>query len=202
MTRQVIMVFFGEQKWGSYANEAEAADLDIAEDDESVETHGAHGEFKPHESPAIMWLPLVVLAGLCDTRRPHQSARRSVIPKDWQHKLLDWLHRWSNSVREPKPGIGEAVITNTTAYDNKVTLIFVAIACALVGIIAAWAVYQKKRVQPFEPEILARGWCYDEAISGSWASRAGLDSRRRPTSTHGRRRCGQRCRNGRARNRW
>ena len=34
MTRQVVMVFFGEAKWESRAEE-----------------HGAHGEFKPHESP-------------------------------------------------------------------------------------------------------------------------------------------------------
>ena len=34
MTRQVIMVFFSEARWESHAEE-----------------HGAHGEFKPHESP-------------------------------------------------------------------------------------------------------------------------------------------------------
>ena len=45
MTRQVIMVFFGEAKWESHAEE-----------------HGAHGEFKPHESPPIMTIPLIVLA--------------------------------------------------------------------------------------------------------------------------------------------
>ena len=47
MTRQVIMVFFGEAKWEDHAAE-----------------HGAHGEFKPHESPPIMLVPLVILAVL------------------------------------------------------------------------------------------------------------------------------------------
>ena len=47
MTRQVVMVFFGEAKWESHAAE-----------------HGAHGEFKPHESSPVMLFPLVVLAGL------------------------------------------------------------------------------------------------------------------------------------------
>ena len=47
MTRQVIMVFFGEARWQDHADE-----------------HGAHGDFKPHESPPIMLLPLVVLAVL------------------------------------------------------------------------------------------------------------------------------------------
>ena len=47
MTRQVIMVFFGKARWEDRADE-----------------HGAHGDFKPHESPWIMLIPLVVLAGL------------------------------------------------------------------------------------------------------------------------------------------
>src|SRR5690606_14826418 len=45
MTRQVVMVFFGEARWEPHADE-----------------EGAHGEFKPHESPPVMLLPLVVLA--------------------------------------------------------------------------------------------------------------------------------------------
>ena len=47
MTRQVILVFFGKARWEDHAEE-----------------HGAHGEFKPHESPPVMLIPLVVLAGL------------------------------------------------------------------------------------------------------------------------------------------
>jgi NADH-quinone oxidoreductase subunit L len=47
MTRQVILVFFGEARWNDHAEE-----------------HGAHGDHKPHESPWIMLTPLVVLAGL------------------------------------------------------------------------------------------------------------------------------------------
>jgi NADH-quinone oxidoreductase subunit L len=47
MTRQVIMVFYGEARWHD------------AHDD-----HGAHGDFHPHESPWMMVTPLVVLAAL------------------------------------------------------------------------------------------------------------------------------------------
>ena len=62
MTRQVIMVFFGEARWTSLANDDEAPE--VAEGEEPVETHDAHGEIKPHESPTIMLIPHVVLAGL------------------------------------------------------------------------------------------------------------------------------------------
>jgi len=47
MTRQVIMVFYGEARWH-----------------DAHEEHGAHGDFEPHESPTIMLIPLVVLAVL------------------------------------------------------------------------------------------------------------------------------------------
>ena len=58
MTRQVIMVFFGEARWHRHAEE-----------------HGAHGDFKPHETPGIMLFPLVVLAGLSIVGGAHRSCR-------------------------------------------------------------------------------------------------------------------------------
>ena len=63
MTRQVIMVFFGEARWTSLANAEEAPE--VAEGEPPVETHNAHGEFKPHESPPIMWIPLVRARRCC-----------------------------------------------------------------------------------------------------------------------------------------
>ncbi|MEL6891630.1 MAG: hypothetical protein AAFP84_08545 [Actinomycetota bacterium] len=113
-----------------------------------------------------MLIPLVVLAGLSIVGGVIQLPSLGIIPKDWQHKLLDWLHpvvEFGEAAEER--GIGEAIIKGTTASDNKVALIFVAIACAVIGIVAAWMVYEKQRAKPFEPELLARGWRYDETIS-------------------------------------
>ena len=140
MTRQVVMVFFGEARWESHADD-----------------HGAHGEFRPHESPPIMLVPLVVLAGLSMVGGVIQLPSFGIIPDGWRHRLEDWLH----PVVEP----GEAVIKGTGAYDAKSWLALLAIACAALGIAAAVAVYAKGRAKPFEPELLARGWRYDEAIS-------------------------------------
>ena len=72
MTRQVIMVFFGEARWTSLANDEEAPEA--LEGDEPVETHDAHGEFKPHESPPIMWIPLVDPGRDRRVRRDRQPA--------------------------------------------------------------------------------------------------------------------------------
>ena len=163
MTRQVIMVFFGEAKWESHA-----------------EDHGAHGEFKPHESPVIMLFPLVVLAGLSIVGGAIQLPAFGFIPDSWQHQLEHWL--------EPVVEAGEAHITDTSAYDSKELLALAAIACALAGIAAAVAIYAKKVRKPIEPEILAQGWRYDWAVTRSWAAPAARPSRpsrgsTRPSST-------------------
>jgi NADH-quinone oxidoreductase subunit L len=69
MTRQVIMVFFGEARWHDPADE-----------------HEAHGDFKPHESPWIMLTPLVVLSGLAIVGGGLN------LPFSGMHFLGDWLH--------------------------------------------------------------------------------------------------------------
>ena len=114
MTRQVIMVFFGEARW-----------KDPAEDQE------AHGDFTPHESPAIMWFPLVVLAALAALGGLINLPRLFGIPGGGTHRLEDWLH--------PVIAFGEAEIEGTFAYDNKYLLVAIAVACALAGIALAWA---------------------------------------------------------------
>ncbi len=177
MTRQVVMTFFGEQKWGSLANEAEAAHLEAHDDasdavvaagagDSGHETHGAHGEFKPHESPPTMLLPLVVLAALSIVGGIIQLPSLGIIPKSAQHKLLDWLHPLVEFGEGPEErGIGEAIISGTWADDNKWILIVIAVACAIVGIVGAYLVYEKQRANPIEPKLFADGWHYDRAIS-------------------------------------
>ncbi len=140
MTRQVIMVFFGEAKWESHAEE-----------------HGAHGEFKPHESPPIMLIPLVVLAGLAFAGGIIQLPSFGIVPEAWRHKLEQWL--------EPVIEAGEAHITDTGAYDNKAWLAVVASACAFAGIGAAIAIYAKHKAKPIEPKILADAWKYDATVS-------------------------------------
>jgi NADH-quinone oxidoreductase subunit L len=140
MTRQVIMVFYGQARWESHAEE-----------------HGAHGEFKPHESPPSMLFPLVVLALLSTVGGLINLPAFSWIPDNWQGKLSAWL--------APVVDFGEAEIGDTTAYDNKGLLAFVAIAVALAGIIAAYAIYYRRVRKPIEPAILEEGWKYDQLVT-------------------------------------
>jgi NADH-quinone oxidoreductase subunit L len=131
MTRQVIMVFYGESKWKDHAKD-----------------HGAHGDFEPHESPKIMLFPLVVLAVL------------SVVGGAMQlpfSKKLHFLEHWLAPVVEES----EASISKTWAYENKYVLLAVAVIVAVTGIAAAFAVYGKKKVKAVEPRVLEQAWFYD-----------------------------------------
>jgi NADH-quinone oxidoreductase subunit L len=131
MTRQVIMVFYGEAKWKDHAKD-----------------HGAHGDFEPHESPKIMLFPLVVLAVL------------SVVGGAMQlpfSKKLHFLEHWLAPVVEES----EASISKTWAYENKYVLLAVAVIVTVTGIAAAFAVYGKKKVKAVEPRVLEQAWFYD-----------------------------------------
>jgi NADH-quinone oxidoreductase subunit L len=141
MTRQVIMVFLGTARWESHA-----------------EDHGAHGEFKPHESSPIMLFPLIVLAGLSAVMGIIQLPSFSWIPKDLRYRLEHWLH--------PVVSFGEAQISDSSAYANKGLFALLAVAIAVTGILLAHLVYQRRSLPVLEPQILADGWRYDDAISG------------------------------------
>ena len=135
MTRQVIMVFFGEARWHDHSTE-----------------HGAHGDHTPHESPFTMLTPLLVLAGL------------SVVGGAMQlpfSKNTHWLEHWL----EPVIHHAEVDIKGSWAYDNKWLLLGLAVVVAAVGIAAAIAVYGKKMGKPIEPSLLADGWKYDAGVS-------------------------------------
>ncbi len=131
MTRQVIMVFYGEAKWKDHAHD-----------------HGAHGDFEPHESPKIMLFPLIVLSVL------------SVIGGAMQLPFTSKLHfleHWLAPVVEES----EADIHHTWAYENKYVLLVVAVLIAATGIAAALAVYAKKKAKAIEPRVLEQAWFYD-----------------------------------------
>lgn len=102
-----------------------------------------------------MLTPLVVLGGLAVVGGALQ------LPFGGWNRLEEWLH----PVVEPAEGIGERHIDGTWANDHKLLLALIALAGALAGIAAAYAVYQRRRVRAIEPDILAQAWYYDRAVS-------------------------------------
>ncbi len=135
MTRQVIMVFFGEARW----HDAHAE-------------HGAHGDaHRPHESPWIMVGPLVALAGLSIVGGFIQLPFSASVKR---------LEHWLAPVVE-----GSEHRLRGNVDDLKYVFMAIAVVVAVAGIVAAYLVYAKRRVEPVEPAILANGWYYDQAVS-------------------------------------
>jgi NADH-quinone oxidoreductase subunit L len=137
MSRQVFLVFFGEPRF------------------EQEGEHAVH----PHESPWTMTTPLVVLAGLAiaggGLNLPFTDATKRL--EHWLHPVLEYFGADGSHIAT------EAHIDVATGV--KVALAVVAVVVGLAGIAYAAQVFLRRRAEAIEPEILARGWYYDETIS-------------------------------------
>ena len=169
MSRLVFMVFFGAPRWNE-ERELVAADgsslpAGITDDDPEAAVepdrgeeaaaasgsgHAPHDRLEPHESPWLMTVPLVVLAGLAAVGEVLNLPFTSDL-----HVLQHWL--------EPVVGANELHIDVATG--TKVTLAVVAIVASLAGIGLAALVYLRRRVPAVEPKVLAHAWYYNEAIT-------------------------------------
>ncbi len=145
MSRQVFMVFFGEPRW----NDKDEHPVHDSDDDASAAV-AATDHPQPHESPWLMTVPLVVLAGLAMVG----GGLNLPFTPD-----LHFLGHWLEPVLEGN----EAHIDVATG--TKVGLAVIAVLAGLVGIALAARVYLQQRIRPVEPQILADGWRYDSTIS-------------------------------------
>ncbi|MCO8125818.1 NADH-quinone oxidoreductase subunit L [Acidimicrobiia bacterium EGI L10123] len=186
MSRQVFLVFFGDERFTVDADHdahTEVAAADEGDADTALDTEGAEAEAlehpdtagapqhddvhvlhaAPHESPWTMTLPLVALAGLAIVGGAIQLPFTSDL-----HFLADWLH--------PVLGDNEAHIDVATG--TKVGLAVVAVLAGLTGIAIAYAIYLRRMRDPIEPAILEEGWRYDRAITSFMGGpgRAGFEA--------------------------
>ncbi len=164
MSRQVFMVFFGEPRWhdplpaaaAPSASDAEAdAESGEAADDEvpdHAEGHHLPEDFTPHESPWTMTLPLVVLAV------------PAVIAGGMNLPFASELHVFGHFL-EPSLYHNEAVLT--AGAETKWFVALLSIVLAVVGILAAAAVYLKRRLpaDTFELRPFAEGWWIDSTFA-------------------------------------
>jgi NADH-quinone oxidoreductase subunit L len=156
MSRQVFLVFFGDERWKQKADAkspVEAAAQPEHEPAAAANGHGgghggghaggAHGDFRPHESPPTMAYPLVVLAVLAAIGGILKS------PLDrWLEPVLAHPHQF------------------VTSSSTKLGLIVVTTVAALSGIGIAYLIWMRHRVPEsvVEPEVLRRAWYADDVV--------------------------------------
>ena len=146
MTRQVWLVFFGNDRW--------------AEQPE-VEAEAAHAHHEPHESPWIMTIPLVALAAL--------SVVGAVIDLPFDNSKLNLLDRWL------APVLVGARDIRATSFGAGFVLSTGALVIAIVGIVLGRAVYRNgldangddpavERLGPFA-KVLANAYYLDVGLA-------------------------------------
>ena len=141
MSRLVFMTFFGEKRWGTAVIEEEAHESE-------TEKH----EIAPHESPMVMWLPLVLLSGL--------AAIAGLLNLPFSHDTKH-LEKWLEPIL-----FGNEVHV-TASGQTKWLLAVIAIIGASIGVIAAIFVYLKNKVatSKIEHAILEDAWRFDSTVS-------------------------------------
>ncbi|HEX7166328.1 MAG TPA: NADH-quinone oxidoreductase subunit L, partial [Acidimicrobiales bacterium] len=154
MSRQVFLVFYGDERW----RDAPVADKhELTEPEEPVGTHadahgGGHGG-DPHESPWTMTVPLVVLAAL--------AVVGGLLNLPFSNRI-QFLAHWL------EPSFGEAFHEHEFDGMEQWFLAIAATAAAASGVAIAYLTWYRKRPaenENLEPQVLERAWYLDAAYS-------------------------------------
>jgi NADH-quinone oxidoreductase subunit L len=157
MTRQVVLVFFGKERWRTPAEAGTPDKVELTAPEPVADAHASHGR-EPHESPWTMTFPLVVLAGL------------SVVGGSLNLPFGDllFLDEWLT------PVFGEhhaAAVTSGT----KVALAVVAAVISVLGVLLARALWSRRVDRPeLEPGVLKRAWGVDALYATLFGTGGGL----------------------------
>jgi NADH-quinone oxidoreductase subunit L len=175
MSRQVFLVFFGQDRWqhAAHAHDAQDATAEAEHEPAAVTPaaatasaaatgataastaaakHGAHGDFKPHESPPVMAIPLIVLAVLGGIGGLLNLPFGGYVMEHFLEPVFhDHLHHLSLD------------------SGQKVALAALAIAASLAGIGVAYLVYMRNRLPRVEPRVLSRAWYVDDLYDNTVA---------------------------------
>jgi NADH-quinone oxidoreductase subunit L len=145
MSRQVALVFFGKSRWEEPNGGTAAADAG-----HGAHGGGAHGGGRPHESPPVMTIPLVILAVL--------ATIGWLFNAPFAH--LEFIDHWLAPLFPTTVTPVDAVSTGTKWVLGTVTTVW-----CFVGLFAglrAWRIVERPAL---EPAVLRHGWYLDEALA-------------------------------------
>jgi NADH-quinone oxidoreductase subunit L len=163
MTRQVWLVFYSPQRFGADAaflagEDHVGAETEVeAEDEHVVATHAAHDDAPPHESPWIMFVPLMVLAFF--------SLVGGLIDLPFTNAKLNVLDRWLQLPEGPvAPHFSTALLLSIVALSLGVIGIWVGVSVYRHGLRADGSDETVERLGGFAP-VLENAWYIDFAVS-------------------------------------
>lgn len=156
MTRQVVLVFFGEPRWHPVESTHSGDEEGAGPEQEQAAAHGSATphEAVPHEAPWTMALPLAVLALLAAVGGGLN------LPFSRRTELLG---RWL------EPVFGSRLHELALSGSSQVALAGTTVVLAAIGAAFAWLVYLRHRVRAavVEPAVLRRGWYVDDLVSAA-----------------------------------
>ena len=149
MTRQLIMVFYGDEQWRTLDAHDEAHDDDV--EDAADDHHHLTPDHTPHESPWTMLTPLLVLAFLAAV-----GGLLNLPFSKTFHRLEEWLH--------------PVIVYENPVPDSTPVLFGLAsgaMSMAAIGIWFGYWVYTRRKVDAtkIEQPVLAHAWYIDETYA-------------------------------------
>jgi NADH-quinone oxidoreductase subunit L len=197
MTRMMVMTFWGEERWTT-AHESEPPALAGGQLDEHDSAHDSHADdedahhalppnFKPHESPWVMTVPLIILAflstvgGLVGVPYAMSSLVGVKDANTFEHTLEPVIVK-AGSVSSPHVSKGSSEHETTSASENTLavsehaahdpaeisterSLAGLSIVMAVIGIVIGFALFLKNPLRKM-PKILEDKWRLDEFYNG------------------------------------
>jgi NADH-quinone oxidoreductase subunit L len=185
MTRMMWMTFFGSERFHDEVADVHAysdEEHDSAHDhDEEDEHHALPPDFKPHESPWTMTVPLIVLAILSTVGGlvgvPY-ALSGGAIPNVFEHTLEPVIAKVGHIRTETKTVNHAPVAAENKSAESAVAgehsaeeikeerlLAGLSVLIALFGIGIGWIVFKKNPLRKM-PKILEEKWRIDELYNG------------------------------------
>lgn len=187
MTRMMVMTFWGEERFHHQIDGEQTDDLHgvraevaghgtspdddhgHADDDDEEEHHHIPHDFKPHESPWVMTVPLIVLAilstagGLIGVPYAISSLVGVKDANAFEHVL-------EPVVAETKMETAVAARENAKAHLPEVVqkerlLAGLSVVMAIIGMAIGWFAFRNKPLRKM-PKILEQKWKLDELYNG------------------------------------
>jgi NADH-quinone oxidoreductase subunit L len=180
MTRLMVMTFWGAERFGGQTGHHGPEAKARTAQDQGHDTHAAHGRAgKPHESPAVMWVPLAVLAvlsfvgGFVGVPPALSSLVGLHTPNHFEHFLepavaqVPHLSGAGQAVSvptvPPAAGAHGAAAGGEAAHDVSGERLFtvISVVVALIGLGLGWTLFTKRPLRGM-PRLLENKYYVDE----------------------------------------